>query len=91
MLLPPPPSACHAARTESGLQPSSIRAAPRQQQDIDKNQDGRISEDEFVRAFSAGGVPGIPGAGMLGNPDQMQRMKDAGELDDFTVRESPKP
>jgi hypothetical protein len=58
-------------------------------QDVDKNGDGRISLDEFSRAFSSGGVPGLPGSGTLGHPDQVQRMKDAGELDDFTVRAGP--
>lgn len=55
-------------------------------QDVDKNQDGRISREEFAHAFSSGGVPGLPGSGTLGNPQQLQRMRDAGELDDFTVR-----
>lgn len=72
----------HTPATSAPLPPPSLL---RPTQDVDKNQDGRISADEFARAFSAGGVPGIPGASMLGNPDQVQRMKDAGELDDFTV------
>ncbi|KAG2441658.1 hypothetical protein HXX76_003276 [Chlamydomonas incerta] len=68
-----------------GLRPAEHALLFEAFQDVDKNGDGRISRDEWGRAFSAGGVPGLPGTGMLGTPDQIQRMKDAGELDDFTI------
>lgn len=68
-----------------GLRPAEHALLFEAFQDVDKNGDGRISRDEWSRAFSAGGVPGLPGTGMLGTADQIQRMKDAGELDDFTV------
>eukprot|EP00198_Chlamydomonas_reinhardtii_P008888 XP_001698225.1 flagellar associated protein [Chlamydomonas reinhardtii] len=68
-----------------GLRPAEHALLFEAFQDVDKNGDGRISRDEWSRAFSAGGVPGLPGTGMLGTADQIQRMKDAGELDDFTI------
>ncbi|EFJ46635.1 hypothetical protein VOLCADRAFT_92800 [Volvox carteri f. nagariensis] len=68
-----------------GLRPAEHQLLFDAWKGVDKNQDGRISLDEFNRAFSSGGVPGLPGSSILSHPDQIQRMKEAGELDDFTI------
>ncbi|GLC52223.1 hypothetical protein PLESTB_000596700 [Pleodorina starrii] len=68
-----------------GLRPAEHQLLFDAWKGVDKNQDGRISLDEFSRAFSSGGVPGLPGSSILAHPDQIQRMKQAGELDDFTI------
>ncbi|GLI69504.1 hypothetical protein VaNZ11_014138 [Volvox africanus] len=68
-----------------GLRPAEHQLLFDAWKGVDKNQDGRISLDEFTRAFSSGGVPGLPGSSILAHPDQIQRMKEAGELDDFTI------
>ncbi len=44
-----------------------------------------MSPEEFNRAFSSGGVPGLPGSGALSSPEALQRLREQGDLDDFTV------
>lgn len=38
-----------------------------------------------MRAFASGGVPGLPGTAALTDAATIQRMKETGDLDDFTV------